>query len=454
MKKINLIETIMLILLSLLLIVFSLYSVSYNSWIWESGGTWKRVLGTLSGLAAFTGILATFLFWKRNPHSLFAFINAILFGLFALSVNLTGDFLVNFFWIIPVLIFTNIRSKKSKMTIYRLTKYSITSLVCIFVIGFVFFIMVNPLMNNLWIKILKINDFTYGTNFKFYWGGRILDSLMNALTLVGMIMMVKGYKQTWYLWVIKNIVAILFFGGIAVIDVSILIMNISFLILMFFIIHAELKKKTLRVAIIGPGAIGKSTVIKYLKPFLEENNIQLFDEREGIITDQFSDYMNNMKKYAYEMQVGFFDKRISQLKKLCALDKGLMDRHSTDDFIFSRLHIEQKNFSQEQIKKWNKKEKRYWRTLQSLPKLDLLFILMGSDEVIESRRDNRSASEEFRETELKNKEFFKKANAMYHDPESIMYKAFEFSKEQIFIENIDSKQTSKKIISKIKKSSL
>lgn len=277
---------------------------------------------------------------------------------------------------------------------------------------------------------------------------------MNALTLVGMIMMVKGYKQTWYLWVIKNIVAILFFGGIAVIDVSILIMNISFLILMFFIIHAELKKKTLRVAIIGPGAIGKSTVIKYLKPFLEENNIQLFDEREGIITDQFSDYMNNMKKYAYEMQVGFFDKRISQLKKLCALDKGLMDRHSTDDFIFSRLHIEQKNFSQEQIKKWNKKEKRYWRTLQSLPKLDLLFILMGSDEVIESRRDNRSASEEFRETELKNKEFFKKANAMYHDPESIMYKAFEFSKEQIFIENIDSKQTSKKIISKIKKSSL
>ncbi|MCP4336868.1 MAG: deoxynucleoside kinase [Mycoplasma sp.] len=448
MKKIKILEKLMLVILSILLIIFSLYSVKDDSWIWASkkSGTWQKALGTLSGFAAFTGILATFLFWKRNPNShIFAFINAILFGLFALSINLTGDFLVCFFWIIPILIFTNIKSRKAKMKIYVLTQNTIIGLVTVWVISFIFFITVNPLINNLWSKVLKWEDFKYGQYFKFYWGGRILDSLMNSLTVVGMFMLIRGYKETWYLWIVKDVAAILFFGGIADVNVSILIMNAAFLFLIFFILKNEWTTKTLRMAIIGPGAIGKTEVIKNLRPFLKQNNLTIFDEREGIITDQFSEYMDNMKKYAYEMQVGFFDKRISQLKELCSLNKGIMDRHSTDDFIFSRLHIKENNFTKEQIDLWNNKEKEYWKILSSLPKLDILFILMGSDKLIESRRSQRSSSEKIRKTELKNKDFFRKANAMYNDKNSIMYKAFKFSKKQIFIENTDSKKTSNQI---------
>ncbi len=444
-KKI--ISLLAILMISILLIIFSLYSVTYKSWIWENGTTWQRILGTLSGLAAFTGVLATLLFWKRKKRAyVFAVANALLFGMFALSINLTGDFLVNLFWILPSLFITLILTKKGEMAQHRFTWRSITIYIILFAGAFTFFILVTPYINESWSKTMHLNNFGYGINFNYYWPGRILDTTMNSLTVVGIILMIRGYKEVWYLWFVKNIIAICFFGGIAVIDVSIIIMNAIYTIMIFFIISENKRKKTLRVAIIGPGAVGKTTVIKDLKPFLEKNDMPLFDEREGVITDDFSAYMADMKGHAYKMQKEFFKTRLKQLESLSSFEKGMMDRHSTDDFLFSQLHINVGNFSKEQSRRWQRIDfKRFWWKLESLPQLDILFVLMGTDEMIESRREKRSSCDEVRKHEIKNKKFFREANAMYHDTNSIMYKAFKFSKRQVIIENKDSHRTAKKI---------
>lgn len=39
-------------------IFFSVYSISSKSWIWESGELYQKILGTTSGFASFTGVIA------------------------------------------------------------------------------------------------------------------------------------------------------------------------------------------------------------------------------------------------------------------------------------------------------------------------------------------------------------------------------------------------------------
>jgi nicotinamide mononucleotide transporter len=102
----------------------------------------------------------------------------------------------------------------------------------------------------------------------------------------------------------------------------------------------------MKIAIIGPGAVGKTTIIKYLEEDLKE--FEFIYERQDIINENFGRYMEDMHSNAFEMQKNFFAYRKEEIKKLNNLKNGIIDRHLIDDFIFPQVHIEVNNFTEEE----------------------------------------------------------------------------------------------------------
>lgn len=439
-------------LLILSAIFFSIYSISSKELIWESGETYQKVLGTFSGFAAFTGIIATIKFYKREHDSfIYSIINATLYGAFSLSINLTGDFIVNVFWYIPLMLILFIKIKSGKKTfIYKLSTGKSLIFSIIFLLSFLLFWFINPLINNEWSKIVGVNA-DYGSNFNYFYLAKFLDALMNSISIVAVVMMMLGIKEAWYVWIPKNIAGIIFFSGIGVLRVSIILMNVIYLFISILIIIRNIKIKELKIAIVGPGAVGKTTVINYCKNFLEENNFKTIQEREDFINRDFDNYMNNMEKTAFEVQKQFFKKRMDQIERMQFETRALMDRHIIDDFIFPLVHIKVGNFTEQQADEWKSIQKKYWNKLKNKPKLDIIFILLADDETIEGRREGRSKVDSYRKEEVKNKLFFRNVNELYHSSDSILYKAAnEFSKKVVVLKNSDSHETSKKIKDVIK----
>lgn len=198
----------------------------------------------------------------------------------------------------------------------------------------------------------------------------------------------------------------------------------------------------MKIAIIGPGAVGKTTVIKELEKDLK--NYHFSYERTEIINDKFSEYMNDMKQYAFVFQKEIFAIRKKEILKNQNKSKTIIDRHLIDDFIFPKIHQMFGNFTQEQNIEWKKIEEGYIAFLKSIPKIDIVFLLICDDDMIEKRRSSRSKNEEFRKFEIKNKEFFQEVNKEYQSEEFKKFISL-YSKETIIIKNVDSLETSKKI---------
>jgi len=238
----------------------------------------------------------------------------------------------------------------------------------------------------------------------------------------------------------KNSLAITFFSGIGIVNISILMMNILFLILSIY--NLKRRIKNMKIAIIGPGAVGKTTIIKYLEQDLKE--FEFIYERTNLINEDFEKYMEDMQSNAFEMQKNFFYYRKEEVQKLNNFKNVIIDRHLIDDFIFPQVHIESGNFTEQQVIDWKKIEKKYLNFLESTPKLDFVFLLEGNNEEIKKRRVNRSQNEKIREFELNNHTFFEKVNEKYKSPEFIL-SISKYSKKCIILENNDSKETAEKI---------
>ena len=250
-------------------------------------------------------------------------------------------------------------------------------------------------------------------------------------------MMIFGYQQSWYVWLVKNALAIIFFSGIGFLNVSVIIMNILYGSLSIFIYINVKKEKHLHISIIGPGAVGKSTIIEKLKIFFKEKDIKIFDERD-FLEGKFEEYMKNMPDNAYDMQKLFFSERLKQIDQSFLEKRTVMDRHLIDDFIFPRVHMELNNFNEYQKNQWFKVEKQYINKLSRRPKLDILFIIRANYNEIKLRRTKRANEEPNRKNELgkENEIFFKKVNEKYYDLNSQWYKnANKFSKKVIIFDD-------------------
>lgn len=401
---------VLLFVLSILSIFFSLYSVSSKSWVWDEQYNIQKIFGVMAGLAAFSGLLAVYLFSKNDKNAYwFAYTNALSFGLFALSINLSGDFLVNIIWYIPLLAYSQIKRWDSKFWKYEELWYLL-----LLILTFVIFIVLNPYFNIAISKIVGLSNFGYGSFFQYYWISRVLDSYTLSICVVAMVMMIRNYRFVWYVWCTKNIVSIIIFSGIGILNVSAILMNVFYLALSIFIIIEKTKapKKDIRIAFIGPGAVGKTTTINYLKDFFAKNGIEVVSERPD--DDLFIKYMKDMKKYAFEAQKAFFGYRLEQVRELSQMPRGMMDRHLIDDFIFPHVHIKEGNFNEAQSKEWQKNNLEFQHQLSENKKLDLLFVFTSSNEVIESRRIKRSKSARSEEiSNESNKDFFRQVNKEY-----------------------------------------
>ena len=404
-------------------------------------------MGTTSGLASFTGVIAI-LQINKNKRSgyIWGICNAILFGLFSLSINLTGDFLINILFYIPIFITMLLKTKNNqKIQEKRLSLTSLLILILIFAFAFVLFYFLTPIINVFWANLANIPGTEYGENFHYYWPGRVIDTLINAISTIAFVTMVLNYQKTWYIWITKNILGIIFFSGVGVINISIIIMNILFLIISAY--NLKIGKKNMKIAIIGPGAVGKTTIIKKLEESLE--NFEFLYERDEVINEKFDEYMKDMKTHAFEFQKEMFAQRKKEIEKFPNFENVIIDRHLIDDFIFPEIHIKLNNFTQDQVVEWKVIEKKYLSYLKSIQKLDILFLIICSDIVIEERRNKRSESEEYRKYETKNHEFFKNINNKYNSKEFKDF-ALKFAKKIVVLDNDSSLETSltiQKIIS-------
>ena len=421
-------------------IFVSLYSISHGSWIWETDNIQQIIFGTTSGFVSFSGIVAV-LKINQNKKSGYwwGILNSIAFGIFSLSINLTGDLIVNIIYICLIIFILFKNKNNSKIQERRFEKKSIAILSFIFIITFLLFFFLIKELNSALAIALNLPNFEYGSNFTYYWAGRTIDSLMNSISIIAFITMINGYQKTWYIWISKNILAVIFFSGVGVLNISIIIMNLLFFILSIYNLRTRIK--TMKIGIIGPTAIGKTMVMKYLEQDLKE--FEFIYGKQDIINEDFRGYAEDMNSNAFETQKSLFAYRKEEIKKLNNFQNGIIDGHLINDFIFSKTYIEVNNFTEEESSSWKKMEKKYFIFLDSTPKLDYVFLLDASSEEIKRRREC-SQDEKTKEFEVNNQAFFEKVNEKYKSLEFIS-SISKYSKKYIILENNDSKETANKI---------
>lgn len=203
----------------------------------------------------------------------------------------------------------------------------------------------------------------------------------------------------------------------------------------------------MKIALLGPGGIGKSTIIKYLKDFLEENNYKIFDERPILLKRRYKRYMDDQRASAFKMQKYFFKQRYKTHKKMFNYENSIIDRDILDDFLYPRIHIELNNFSETEKKVWKIIDKKYKDKLENFPKVDLSIVIVNKFDKNYSWILQRSLKDESRKLESKgeNKMFFRIANKSYWNYKKDIPEISRFSKKIMFIVNENSKKTSEKI---------
>lgn len=94
----------------------------------------------------------------------------------------------------------------------------------------------------------------------------------------------------------------------------------------------------------GMIGVGKST---YAKKLAEELNIKLFEEP---VDDNpiLPLYYNNIKKWAFALQIFFLNKRFKLIKEASKLDNSVLDRSIYEDQLFTKLNHDLGNISKEE----------------------------------------------------------------------------------------------------------
>lgn len=94
----------------------------------------------------------------------------------------------------------------------------------------------------------------------------------------------------------------------------------------------------------GMIGVGKST---YAKKLAEELNVKLFEEP---VDDNpiLPLYYNNIKKWAFALQIFFLNKRFKLIKEASKLDNSVLDRSIYEDQLFTKLNHDLGNISKEE----------------------------------------------------------------------------------------------------------
>lgn len=172
-------------------------------WIWllianvtvlGLGIYWHNSLIAL--ISALTGVTSVIFISKQMIANYYvAAINVTLYALIAFNSKLYGDFMLNLFYYLPMQFYGIYCWKKSKdinnnkdVESKSLTYKQKILLIIITLIAIV-----------LYSQVLKL----LGGNIPF------IDSMSTVLSIIAMILLVKGYLEQWYIWIIVNSVSII-----------------------------------------------------------------------------------------------------------------------------------------------------------------------------------------------------------------------------------------------------
>eukprot|EP01031_Cornospumella_fuschlensis_P040175 gene40175-48956_t len=204
---------------------------------------WRRILMCLSGGAAFTGVLSVVLTTKGKLTAFFwGMINSLLYGLFAYAYGYAGDAQLNLFFFLPVQLWgiwswgeqmlegqnsegsdSNELTENVSNTVQSRQLNLWQWLVCLVLaggisVGFYY----------------EIPEFAIAISGVYYFEGkevpRTLDSVVNALSMIGQMLSIWRYNEQWYFWLSVDVLQIAMFTGVAGygIVINVLVMWILF----------------------------------------------------------------------------------------------------------------------------------------------------------------------------------------------------------------------------------
>ena len=130
----------------------------------------------------------------------------------------------------------------------------------------------------------------------------------------------------------------------------------------------------------GMIGVGKST---YAKKLAEELNVKLFEEP---VDDNpiLPLYYNDIKKWAFALQIFFLNKRFKLIKEASKLDNSVLDRSIYEDQLFTKLNHDMGNISKEEYDLYCDLLENMMEEIEGLPQKspDLLVYLTAPKEYI------------------------------------------------------------------------
>ncbi|AMD81083.1 transporter [Mycoplasmopsis canis PG 14] len=360
-------KILIMILFMVILIINTLYSFDYKTWIWDNDITsWQKIIGISVSLSSILGVLSVVFFaMHKNIAYVLGIVNAVLFAIFAFSFGLSIEGFINLFIYIPIMIMmwyktTRIKNDKGKFESFRSSIYSSIFFVVLTIILTIIFYFTNPLLNKITVSVLGQDKvYEYGSNFQNYVVGSILNSLINALSIIALTMMVLGFRDSWIVWIIKNIFSFIFFGGVGFLNITTLLINVIYMIISLYLFMVTSNKNTIKIA------FSNSINFTEINEILKESRMEYFElelskqiERNyGSIKRKLKESLKIVKKSQFEDNV--------------VLINYLLDQ------IFYLSKLKPKNFL-EKIKIFFLKFK-YIISLSLQNKLDIIFVFHNSD---------------------------------------------------------------------------
>lgn len=436
------------ILLSFIVMFFSFFDLNNQEFIWESNLTiYSKILGILVGLSAFSGIIATYFFYLKKRKWAFplAIINALLYAFYAISIYLISDFII-YILIFPI-IYLIFWIKNQKSNIRQLRNHWLLWLIVIIIATIIFISLYFsvPYIAKLYFKLMNIN-MEYSENFNYPIWGKIISILINVALLTSIIFMIYGFKESWLSWQVKNILSIIFFAGVGVLNISLIIINLAFMLLsiyLYFLARKNTSKKRKLYAITGPGCVGKTTFLDKNKNFFDVTKIRIINERnyEKNEENPYIFWLND-KGSAFESQKAFLKFQKKQLEDFLNNEKYeqvLLDRHMVDSFLHGDTFIKNKTFTKWEVIKWRWLKIKFKLFLLTYPiQLECLFIYTTEDyqqikEWRKNSKDNRRKLENKKEKFFHN--FYQAYNFENYKLTSWYKLARKISKKIIIIKN-------------------
>ncbi|QKT05403.1 nicotinamide mononucleotide transporter [Mycoplasma sp. OR1901] len=461
--KTTITDKILITILTLTITIFSAFSIESGTMIWDwNVSILSKILGILVATSAIFGVIATWWFYTRKKHAfLFAILNALLFAIYSLSLNLVADFIIYIGLCIPTFIYLWFITKyKNRIKQYRFNWFTSTIVVLIWVISFIILYFIIPHLTTLYGHIIKW-PLSFGDNFNNKILGKIIAISIDSTLLVAIVMMILGMRSSWIIWQVKNILSIIFFAGIGILNWSVIVINISFSILSLYIFVKTFTNKKQIIAITGPGCSGKSTLLNNpkIQKLLIDNNILLRDEREyldneNINNNAYIKALSNNGSY-FEAEKMFFESQKNIIIEANLTDSNqLLDRHMSDSFLHADLLIRENKFTQLEKEHWIKEKWKYKWFLMNKPKLDLLIVIKAPWENIYKWRKlaTQDIDKKRRQLEFNNIDLFEKFRQEYETNEEWLKIAKMSSKKIIFLDNnIDGDKGKEKLTNEFSK---